>query len=179
MKMRSSFGVWKSIFRRSIGVAALLMMLSSTSYSQSFWNWGKAVHLSSTIGCGMSSGFADHNNVLKYSDVDNQIYYDKVYHNFQTAERTLYVAAGLSIPFTSEFKPFRTASDVLLSLTWQGIFHNIGQNLARNKPIFWTSDYQKTNNTSGFEKFSKPEYQIGAFVAVLAINYLVYTLLDE
>ncbi len=158
----------------------IILFFSSNIYSQSFWNWGKAVHLSSSAACGLSSGFADHNSVLKWASAnETRIYYDKIYHNYQTLERTLFVTAGFSIPLSSEFKPIRTFSDILLSLTWQGVFHNIGQNLARNKPPFWKSDYQSVNNTSGFEQFTGPEYQITAFISVLVINYLVYTLLNE
>lgn len=157
----------------------VIILLSSTIHAQSFWNWGKVVHLTSSAACGLSSGYADHYGVMKHQNNVNYKYYDDLSSNYQTLESTLYVTAGFSIPISSEFKPFRTASDILLTLTWQGVFHNIGQNIARNKPIFWGSDYQRKNNTSGFEKFSKPEYQIGAFVAVLAINYLIYTLLEE
>lgn len=157
----------------------IILLISSTIYSQSFWNWGKVVHLSSSAGCGLSSGFADYNGVMKYQNTDASIYYDKLSHNYQSLERTLFITAGFSIPLSSEFKPFRTISDILLSLTWQGIFHNIGQNIARGKPIFWQSDYQKMHDTSGFEQFAGPEYQITAFVFVLALNYIIYTFLNE
>lgn len=160
------------LFYKSFSIVALIIALSSTTYSQSFWSLGKAAHLTSSIGSGLSSGFAQHNETLKYQSNDKHLYYDKLYHNYQTAERTLFIATGLSIPISSEFKPFRTASDILLSVTCQAVFKSIGQNLARNKPMFWKPEGQNS-------KFAGAEYQIGAFVSVLAINYIIYTFLNE
>jgi len=164
---------------KSIIIFLLLLLLTTITEAQEtkFFTWWKLAQVGTAFGSGYASGYADYYDMRKGDSTGQEMTdFDKKYHRLQFVERSLLFSAGVTIPLNSKLKPAQTLSDVLLSgFTW-GLAHTIGQNVARDKPWLWQSEYQKKNNTGGFEQISYEWYAVGFFVT-LALNYIVYELL--
>ena len=161
-----------------IWATAIIVLLNINLHSQEYLSWEKFSHLTLSASAGAFSGYADVNEQRKHNSTgETRIYYDKLAHNYQSLERLSFFSAGISIPLTSKMKPWHLASDMALTLVYQGIFHGFAANIARDKPLFWQSEYQKANNTSGFERFQSPAWILGSFVVVTTINIIIYEIL--
>ena len=175
--MRQVNNFWKYFLRIAL-IFALIAIITRECHGQDnpkFFNWWKLAQYSTSALAGALSSHADWNCKWKEGTVPpERIELDRKYHNYQTAERFSLIVTGITIPLSAKGKFWHMVSDLAVSTALFGFMHNGVSSLILDKHWFYQSEYQKNNNTSGFEQLASWQWQIGGLLFTIMVNYLVY-----